>query len=294
MEVLVIIVTYNGMQWIKKCLDSVRGSSVKAKMFVIDNGSTDGTQTFIRNNYPEVIFIQSQQNLGFGKANNLGLRYALEHKYKYVYLLNQDAWLFSETLSIMIEVSKKHLDYAILSPMQLQGNLQHLDSNFVEYTCRFDTNRDLISDFYFNNLNDIYEVDFVMAAHWLIPTDILRKIGGFSPSFPHYGEDNNLIYRAQYHGYKVGIVLTAKAVHDREYRKETTQKKMYLIYINILSLLSNPNEKHFLLFKLLTFIRLAIKYKSTLPLRYMYDLCIHYLLIKKNRKISMVKDGAFI
>lgn len=294
MEVLIIIVTYNGMQWIKKCLDSVKESSVRAKMFVIDNGSTDGTQTFIRNNYPEVIFIQSQQNLGFGKANNLGLRYALEHNYKYVYLLNQDAWLFPETLSIMIELSKKHLDYAILSPMQLQGNLQHLDSNFVEYTCRFDSNRELISDLYFNSLNDIYEVDFVMAAHWLIPTDVLRKIGIFSPSFPHYGEDNNLIHRAQYHGYKVGIVLTAKAVHDREDRKETKQKKIYLIYINILSLLSNPNEKHFLLLNLLTFIKLVVKYKSILPLKYMFDLCTHYSFIKKNKKISMLKDGAFI
>lgn len=282
------------MQWIKKCLDSVRESTVRAKMFVIDNGSTDGTQAFIRNNYPEIIFFQSQQNLGFGKANNLGIRYALENNYKYVYLLNQDAWLFPETLSIMIEVSKKYQDYAILSPMQLQGNLQHLDSNFVEYTCRFDSNRELISDFYFNSLKDIYEVDFVMAAHWLISTAVLRKIGAFSPSFPHYGEDNNLIYRAQYHGYKVGIVLAAKAVHDREDRKETIQKKMYLIYINFLSSLSNPNEKHFLSFNLLIFIKLAIKYKSILPFKYMFDLCIHYLLIKKNRKISMVKDGAFI
>ncbi len=75
-KILVIIVTYNAMQWAERCFASLRKSTVKPDMLVVDNGSNDGTQEYIQQHFPEVIFHQSRDNLGFGKANNLGLHYA--------------------------------------------------------------------------------------------------------------------------------------------------------------------------------------------------------------------------
>ena len=53
MKLLVIIVTYNGMRWAKRCFDSLMTSTIVPNIFVIDNGSKDGTQTYIKDNYPQ-------------------------------------------------------------------------------------------------------------------------------------------------------------------------------------------------------------------------------------------------
>ena len=83
MKLLVIIVTYNAMQWAERCFSSLRNSIVRPDVFVVDNGSTDGTQIFVKEHYPDVMFHQSEENLGFGNANNMGLQHALDYNYDY-------------------------------------------------------------------------------------------------------------------------------------------------------------------------------------------------------------------
>ena len=122
-EILTIVVTCNGMKWIERCLRSVRASAVPSDVMVIDNASEDGTPDWVREHFPEAIVSCSRDNLGFGAANNIGLRYALAHSYRYVYLLNQDAWVFPETFGTLVrafdedgrEASGKSL--GIISPM---------------------------------------------------------------------------------------------------------------------------------------------------------------------------------
>jgi hypothetical protein len=78
MKVTAIIVTYNGMHWIDRCLGSVRGSALPVRAIVVDNGSSDGTAEHIARHFPEVEFIRAERNLGFGQANNRGMRIALD------------------------------------------------------------------------------------------------------------------------------------------------------------------------------------------------------------------------
>ena len=225
--ILTVIVTYNGMKWIERCLRSVSESSVKADILIVDNGSCDGTQEFIRSQCPEAVFIQSPENLGFGKANNIGLQYAVDKGYDYVYLLNQDAWVEERTFETLISINKSRPEFGILSPIQIQGNGHRMDTNFHNNVAIRTLHRSLMEDLYFNNVADVYEVADVMAAHWLISRDCLLSTGGFSPAFRHYGEDDNYVDRAQYHGYKAGIVPSTKAVHDRETRKDTPAALSY-------------------------------------------------------------------
>lgn len=77
------------MQWLQKCLDSCKGYQV----IIVDNNSTDGTVSFIKENFPNIHLIPQTENLGFGQANNIGIKYALEQRAEYVFLLNQDAYL---------------------------------------------------------------------------------------------------------------------------------------------------------------------------------------------------------
>lgn len=219
-KVLVITVTYNAMKWIGKVFESLKASSVPSEMIIIDNGSTDGTQAYIKERHPEVIFIQSPSNLGFGKANNIGLKYAVEKEYDYAYLLNQDAWIDQDCLKHLIDAHTAHREFGILSPIQIQANRKRMDNNFLHSVAAKTLNNSFLNDLYFGKLSDIYEVQDVMAAHWLISRECIKKTGGFSPAFSHYGEDNNYIDRAIWHGFKIGIVPQGIGVHDRENRKD--------------------------------------------------------------------------
>lgn len=231
------------MRWLEECISSVINSDIPSDIFFVDNGSTDGSVEYIKEKVPNATLVESEENLGFGRANNLGLKYAVEKGYDYVYLLNQDAWIERDTFSKLISVSKNHPEYGILSPLQTNKEKNRLDNIFSSWCPR-----ELLSDILCTqHINEVYTVEFVMAAHWIIPMSALKRIGGFSPAFRHYGEDDNLIHRMQYNGYKIGIVPSTKGVHDREYRPFPKEKVDYMKYVKTLVMLNNPLAPHPLL-----------------------------------------------
>lgn len=287
-KILVIIVTYNAMKWIDRCIGSVINSSVKSDIYIVDNGSNDGTQEYVRQNFPAIIFIQSKENLGFGKANNIGLQYALDNNYDYVYLLNQDAWVMPNTFELLIVQQKANPQYGILSPIQIEANMKALDRNFSNLCTP-----ELFSSLYFRQVESVYSVNFVMAAHWLISRQCLLAVGGFSPTFPHYGEDTNYVDRAIYHGFKIGIVPYAEAVHDRENRKDSREKEIYASYVYCLILLSEINRSCNALRMCLYFVKSLISYRSLKLVEYFFRIIINYVSIRKNR-IDSKGNTAFL
>lgn len=297
MKLLVIIVTYNAMQWAKCCFDSLLKSTIIPDVFVVDNGSTDGTQTYIQENYPQFIFQQSKKNLGFGAANNIGLKYALDNNYDYVYLLNQDAWVMTDTFEKLIKISVKNPEYGIISPMQMNADLYHIDKNFC--TGLFDyQNKEFINDLYNRNLKEIYETTpFIMAAHWFLTKRCIEKVGGFSPTFTHYGEDNNYAHRTIYHGFKIGVTPQLKVVHDRGERIDTPEKIMYLHYTFFFILLSNPLEEQWIIDVAKISVKcskLALKYKSLKPIVYFWKIFFSIPKVLKNKNTSKNIEHSFL
>lgn len=296
MKLLVVIVTYNAMQWAERCFNSLRSSSVRPDVFVVDNGSTDGTQAYIQQNYPEVLFQQSKKNLGFGKANNIGLQYALDNNYDYVYLLNQDAWILSDTFEKLIKISQKHPEYGIISPFQMNADMKHIDVNFIKNVCSWKSNSSIFNDLYNQTLDDIYAVSSVMAAHWLITSDCLKKVGGFSPSFPHYGEDDNYLERAKFYDFKIGIVPSLRVVHDRGWRIDPPEKRIYMGYISSIKSLSSPKTScKVAIFRMLNKnIKLVFKYGSAKPISNIFKVLSDIRKINENKNRSITKDCAFL
>lgn len=229
-KILVIIVAYNSMRWAERCYDSLRNSIVRCDVITIDNGSSDGTPDYIKKHYPEVTIVESAHNLGFGQANNIGLQKALDEGYDYVYLLNQDAWVKPDTFLLLLKQSQQHPEFGVLSPMQLEANESHFDFKFAtNVIANHQRQRPLlVEDLFWDRKQDIYEVSFVMAAHWLITRACLEKVGGFSPTFFHYGEDDNYLLRVKYWKYKIGIVPEALAIHDRADQVWNVQKQLYI------------------------------------------------------------------
>lgn len=234
-KILTIIVTYNGMKWIDKSIHSVLSSSIKSDILVVDNASSDSTPDYIAKKFSQIHLVRTKKNLGFGAANNIGLQYAIDNGYDYVYLLNQDAWIKEDTFEKIISAHRDHPEYGILSPIQLEANELHFDYNFGAIVSQWNKETKACEDLFFKRENEIIPFPRIMAAHWLICRDCLINVGGFSPAFFHYGEDNNYADRAWYKGYKVGVVMSAIGIHDREARIDSEEKKCLLEFYSKVS-----------------------------------------------------------
>lgn len=243
MNIYVIIVTYNGHKWYDRCFGSLQQSEIPLKVIAVDNASTDGSCDYICQHFPEVEVFPQNKNFGFGGANNLGLRYALDHEADYVFLLNQDAWIEPDTIKNLIEVHQNHPEYGILSPIHLTADKQHIEPLLLQriVNCKT-TDPMLVNDLYFESLKDVYDTKYVNAAAWLLPRKTLETVGGFDPIFFHYGEDDNYINRVLYHGMKIGICPKERIVHDMRLERPLydTREHEILMLIDY----TNPNVKH--------------------------------------------------
>mgnify|MGYP002332890392 CR=1 FL=1 len=250
-KLFIVIVSFNGIKWIKNCLASCEGHNV----IVVDNCSIDGTPDLIRNNFPNITLIEQSKNLGFGAANNIGFRRALDQGAKFLFLMNQDVYLKEGTITKLLHEFKKNENYGILSPVHLSGSGDCLDENFAVYTSN-KKNKKLVFDMYNNQLRNVYDFDFINAAAWLIPTSVIKLIGGFDPIFFHYQEDNNYCQRIRYFDLKIGLVINSFILHDRAERsqRELSVEDQVVNYCNLLRLRFGDinldfNEKDRLIFE---------------------------------------------
>lgn len=300
-SIYTIVVTFNASQWIEKCLDSIISSSVKSHIIVIDNGSYDDTCKIIERKFPEAELIRTHQNLGFGKGNNIGLKRALEDEADYVFLLNQDAYLQERTLSTLMEISKDAGDFAILSPVHLDGQGARLEMKFEEYAGPLNT-PGFLSDLYTDATSEIYVTDFVNAAAWFIPVAKLKRVGGFNPVYFHYGEDEDFVHRCRFFNFKVGIVPEARIYHDKIYNIEEIKTDLRRQVALDLVSLTNVNQSFrsaFVLFLKTTLDRLGTNliFRQFREFRRrftgMFRIIGMVRRIKRARKLAR-KGGAFL
>ncbi|MGR7812011.1 glycosyltransferase family 2 protein [Lacinutrix undariae] len=301
-SVYVIIVTYNGMPWLDTCLKSCANYPV----VVVDNASTDTTTSFIETNYPNVILLKQAKNLGFGQANNLGMRYALNEGAAHVFLLNQDAYLVDAVLDELINFQEKNKAYGILSPIHITGDKQRMDKNFSHYMLKEETGQ-FYSDFVLGNtLASVYELPFVNAAAWLVSRQCLETVGGFDPLFFHYGEDDNYCQRVLYHGFKIGVLPHVYVIHDRENRIQnktlvfseqyyTNKEKHYKLEFaninveNMLVLRARKLKKTIFKLQLKTKFKRAAAFKKELD-----NLLKIKLLVEHSRKRNTTKGRHYL
>lgn len=218
MKIFAIVVTYNGKKWYDRCLGSLRDSKTPVETVVIDNASSDDTVGDIREYFPDVHLIESDDNLGFAKANNIGIRYAIDNNADYVFLLNQDAWIERDTLTVLLRTFEENENVGIAAPLQLNGSYSGFDCLFATNTL---SRTDLVSDLYFGRKRPYYEVQNVNAAAWLVSAECMKKVGGFDTSlFIHYGEDDNYCQRVVFHGFRIMVNTMCTFCHDREFRKD--------------------------------------------------------------------------
>jgi len=217
-NILAVVITYNGIKWIDNCIKSLIKKSYLSQIIVIDNNSADGTALYIEKNFPDLHLIPLKNNIGFGPANNIGLTHAMSHHADYVFLLNQDAWIESDTIRSLINAHQHDDRYGVISPLHFNGAGTHLDHLFYSYLVeKMVDSRTFFSNLLLNKkLEYPYATNFVNAAAWLITSEAIKRVGGFDPLFLHWGEDNNYLDRLKFHNLKAGICPATKIYHDRE------------------------------------------------------------------------------
>ncbi|MGV7105264.1 glycosyltransferase family 2 protein [Flavobacterium sp. U410] len=221
-KIAVIIVTFNGEKWLDKCLKSLQNSILQVRVIAVDNASTDQSVAVLKQ-FDFVELIQSEKNLGFGKANNIGMQKAIEAGFDYLFLLNQDTWIYPETIQNLVLAAESNSNYGIVSPIHFSADEVTLDANFETYWHRKIKTISEVMD----------EVPFINAAAWLLPKAVIEKVGYFEPMYDHYGEDRNYSDRVRYHGFKTIVVKNAKICHDRtitrSFQKDIKQSKYKML-----------------------------------------------------------------
>lgn len=282
--------TYNGSKWIEKCINSLLRSIYPINILVVDNCSTDDSVELLKQ-FSEIHLIQSKENLGFGKANNIGIDYALNNKADYVFLLNQDTWVFDDTISNLVVMAQNNPSFGIVSPMHFSGDEKTLDKGFVTYY-----NRNVEE----NAGKNIAIVPFVNAAAWLVSSACLQKVGGFESLFGHYGEDRNYCDRVLYHQFQIVIAKNAKICHDRKisrsFKKDLIQSKYKMLSqvldINNTLFASYANALQSV-FGLPKYFKQS--YSFTFITQLFYNLVVYYLqLIFRMKVIKMTRKKTMI
>ncbi|MTI40903.1 glycosyltransferase family 2 protein [Fulvivirga lutimaris] len=223
-KVYVIIVTYNGSKWIRKCLDAVLKSTIPINVLVIDNCSTDNTVEIIKAEFSVIRLLEQQENLGFGRANNVGLRLALNEGADYFLLLNQDAYVENNMIEKLVDVFESDMyKTGIVSPLH-QSVESNLDFGFQDHVKRYASSESYQA--ILSRKEGVYDTNFVNAACWLLCRNTVETVGLFNPLFPHYGEDNDFVNRLKYFGLGIRICAYTFVVHDREQSQDLRLGKL--------------------------------------------------------------------
>lgn len=134
MDVSIIIVNYNTKELIKNCINSIYKytNDIEFEIIVSDNGSLDGSIEMIKLEFPNVILIENNANLGFGKANNKGLKIA---KGKYIFYLNSDTVLLNNAVKIFYDYweqnpNKNEIGALGCNLLDGEGNVTHSGEEF--------------------------------------------------------------------------------------------------------------------------------------------------------------------
>jgi GT2 family glycosyltransferase len=211
MDFSIIIVSYNTRELLKKCLSSIDGS-YKTEIIVVDNGSTDGSVETIkklatRYSFGNVKFkiILNKENMGFAKAVNQGIRKASGD---YILLLNSDIIVKPKAIEKMLEFVKRHPEAGVIG-----GRLLNPDGS-IQGSCFYLPRLTRPFAGKYNPGDKPTEVEAVVGAVFLIPHQVLEKVGFFDERYFMYFEDLDYCRRVKQAGFKIYYLPSAEFIHE--------------------------------------------------------------------------------
>lgn len=220
----VVIVSWNTKKILAECLESLehcRGLCME--IIVVDNASSDGSSEAVRMRFPEVRLVQNEANLGFAKANNIGIGLSSG---RYVCLINSDVVVPDGCIEKMVMYMDQHSDIGMLGPKMIlsDGTVGHSCMRFPtvwNWFCSalaldsfFKTSKlfgnFMMTDFNYDRTQD---VDLLTGWFWMVRREALSQVGGLDDRFFMYGEDFDWPRRFHQCGWRVVFYHEAEAIH---------------------------------------------------------------------------------
>ncbi|MBA4251869.1 MAG: glycosyl transferase [Chlorobiaceae bacterium] len=290
MDLSIIIVNYNVKEFLQNLLHSINKSitNYRYEIIVVDNNSVDGSVELLREKFPDVKLIDSKTNLGFSKANNLGLKIA---KGKFFLLINPDTIVQEDTFEKMINFfqSNQNVGMAgckILNPdgtfqLSCRRSFPGPWTSFCKVTglsALFPKSK-LFAKYNLTYLDEdlTYEVDALSGSFMMLRKNVYEKIGGLDETFFMYGEDLDWCYRIQKAGFKVFYFHETQIIH---YKGESTRRSSIdetRIFYNAMHLFV---KKHFSSsFLVVLLLRIAISFREVIAFLGINKLIISAIII---------------
>lgn len=240
-EVSVVIPNYNGIRFLKPCLDSLLKQSFSDfEVIVVDNASTDGSVAYLENHYTQIRLIRLEQNYGFSKAVNEGIKASAGN---YVILLNNDTLVEEDFVLALYQAMKDSKNtFSCSSKMVQMSDPSVIDDAGDFYSAlgwAFAKGKGKPSSNYKNS----YPVFASCAGAAIYRKDLVEKLGFFDEKQFAYLEDIDIGYRAKIHGYKNYFIPAAVCHHFgsgasgsryNEFKiRLSSQNSIYIIYKNM-------------------------------------------------------------
>lgn len=234
MKLSVIVVNYNVEYFLEQCLLSVEQAirGIEADVWVVDNNSVDGSVAMVRRKFPWVKLVESRENLGFSKGNNLAIRQSTG---EYVLLLNPDTVVEEDTFSKVIDFMDQHPDAGGLGVKMIDGKGNFLPESkrglptpsvafykIFGLAALFPRSR-RFGKYHLGYLSndEVHEIEVLSGAFMLMRRKALDEVGLLDEDFFMYGEDIDLSYRLVLGGYKNYYYPHTRIIH---YKGESTKK----------------------------------------------------------------------
>lgn len=263
--VSILIVNWNSKDLLRECLLSIRRTCAELapQVVVVDGGSFDGCAEMLAAEFHEVEFIQSKDNVGFGRANNLGLTRVTGET---VFVLNPDTELEPGALQTLLGELRRLPDAGILSPRLLNTDrtLQtsvHALPKPVRQALDSELLRRLLSPFSlwappsdFAPTGTV-EVEAVPGTAMLMWTKTFRDVGAFTPAYFMYAEDMDLCFKVLRAGHRIYHVPTAQVVHHGGASSSTQGSSFSAVMIREalnLYMVTNHGPRHAFAYRLAT------------------------------------------
>ncbi len=232
-ELSIIILTYNSQKELPVLLDSIylfdqeKFSAHQWEIIIVDNNSSDGTVTWLKENkdkYPNLVLIENKGNLGFGPGNNVGAR---KSNGQYVLFLNPDMKVEKESISTPLDFLKLHSEVGAVTAKTILGN-GSLDSTchrgfptpwnafcyFSGLTRLFPKSK-LFAGYTLGDLDlDVpHQVEAINGAYFMLPRKLGNELEWFDEDYFWKGEDLDLCYRMKQKGYQIWYLPQVKVWH---------------------------------------------------------------------------------
>jgi len=209
-KVFITILNWNGKEVLAECLKSIKGVDYpNCEVVVVDNGSTDGSQKEIEENFPYVYLVKNRENVGVAEGQNIGVRYALEKGMDYVFVLNNDTTLDRNILKELIKVAEGDPKAGVVVPktysaeepdkVQSAGGMIDWNKGKCYHLQVAETSSNGI------------EIDYLGSA--LIKRRVIEEIGLYDSRYFAYWEDTDFCTRVKRAGFRVVCALKATLWH---------------------------------------------------------------------------------